>query len=142
MPAKDSFELSEKLSTDLKKINPFLDLISQKIMALAGSKEEVFKVKLALEEALTNAMRHGNAMDPALEVTVCIEASRKKIILDVHDQGEGFDFAGIPDPTSSDCANRPSGRGVFLMRKLMDEVEFYDGGSGIKMIKFFPRKEV
>ena len=138
----DSFRLSEKLPMDLTIVNPFLDKISGNILALAGSEEEVFKVKLALEEALTNAMRHGNALDPAKAVTVNIEAPREKIILNVHDEGQGFDFADIPDPTSSDCANRPSGRGIFLMRKLMDEVEFYDAGSGIKMIKFFQRKEV
>lgn len=137
MRTKHSFLLNEKILTDLKAVNPFIDGVCRKILALTGLEDEVFKVKLVLEEALTNAMRHGNALDPAREVAVRIEADRQKIVLDVHDEGKGFDFENLPDPTERGYSERSCGRGVFLMHKFMDEVKFYDGGSGVKMTKKF-----
>lgn len=135
------FKLKETLATDIKKIIPFAQRIAARVLALTGSDEEAFNVKLALEEALTNAMRHGNALDPQLKVGVSIQADGARIALDVHDQGKGFDFQSLPDPTTGAYVNRPSGRGIFLMRKLMDSVEFYDGGRGIKMVKCFSKKK-
>ncbi len=129
------FEINEKLPTDLNKVNPFIEQAFRKVLDLIGANEEIFKVKLALEEALTNAMRHGNALEPGRYVKVRIKADHKQIMLDVHDEGKGFDFYSLPDPTHTDNAARPSGRGVFLMRNIMDQVEFYDNGSGVKMTK-------
>lgn len=134
------FLLHEKLPTDLQKVNLFVDRVSQGILRAIGNEEDFFQVKLALEEALTNAMRHGNALDSSLAVDVRIEAGPAKVILDIHDEGKGFNFQNLPDPTNKVNVNKPSGRGVFLMRRLMDKVEFYDGGSGVKLIKFFSLK--
>ena len=138
MAMATSFEFDEKLPTELKEVNSFIDRVFPKILEVTGAFEENFKVKLALEEALTNAIRHGNALVPGCYVRVQIKADRKQIMLDVHDEGKGFDFHNLPDPTQADNAVRPSGRGVFLMRKIMDKVEFYDNGSGVKMIKQVP----
>jgi serine/threonine-protein kinase RsbW len=132
-----TFLLKDKIPTDLNRVNSFVEEIAKKILSLAGSEEEAFKVKLALEEALTNAMRHGNSLEAEKLVNVRIEASKEKIVVDVHDEGKGFDFRVLPDPTDKDYSDRPSGRGIFLMRKLMDTVEFYDAGSGVKMTKLF-----
>ena len=136
----DSFELNEKIPAELNKVIPLVDMISQKTIVLTASSDEVFKIKLALEEALTNAVRHGNTLDPHRCVSVRVKATLEKIVMDVHDDGEGFNFENLPDPTVGDRVSKPSGRGVFLMRQLMDTVEFYDKGSGVKMIKFFSRK--
>lgn len=129
-----------KLPTNLKKIIPFVTSISKKVFSLTKSKDESFKVKLALEEALTNAMRHGNAFDKNKQVLVKIQADQKMITMDVRDEGKGFDFSNLADPTSPENVNRPSGRGVFLIRSLMTKTEFYAGGSGIKMTRVFPKK--
>jgi len=137
MLANRSFQLNQKLPTDLKVVNPFLERIIPEFLTIIGSEDEVFKVKLVLEEALTNAMRHGNKLDPAREVSVHIEADREGIMLDVHDQGKGFNFQSLPNPTEKGYVEKLSGRGVFLMRKFMDQVDFYDGGSGVKMLKKF-----
>jgi serine/threonine-protein kinase RsbW len=131
------YRVNEKLRTDLKIVNPFVERVSQDILALIDSKDEAFKIKLALEEALTNAMRHGNSMDAGRYVTVHISSDKKEITMDVHDEGSGFEFRVLPDPTRKEKAHLPSGRGVYLMRKLMDKVEFYDGGSGVRMTKAF-----
>lgn len=133
------YRLHEKLRTDLKTVNPFLDRVSQDLLPFVGSKDEVFKIKLALEEAVVNSMRHGNRMDERCFVTVHIGVDAQKIVMDVHDEGDGFDFRVLPDPTRGEKANQPSGRGVYLMRKLMDKVEFYDNGSGVRMSKSLQR---
>jgi serine/threonine-protein kinase RsbW len=130
-------KIQERLKTDLKAVNPFLDRISKDVLELINSKDEAFKIKLALEEAVVNAMRHGNHLDADRFVAVHIEADKKEIAIDVHDEGKGFDFRVLPDPTRGEKAHQPSGRGVYLMRKLMDKVEFYDGGSGVRMTKSF-----
>ncbi len=117
-----------------------MDRVSRNILRVIRNEEKIFEVKLALEEALTNAMRHGNALDSSLEVDVRIEAGPAKVILDIHDEGKGFDFQNLPDPTTKSNVDKPSGRGVFLMRRLMDKIEFYDSGSGVKLIKFFSVK--
>jgi serine/threonine-protein kinase RsbW len=130
------YQVKERLKSDLEVLNPFLDRVSQDIFGLMNSKDEAFKIKLALEEAVVNAMRHGNQLDVNRSVAVHIEADQKEIAIDVHDEGKGFDFRVLPDPTRGEKAHLPSGRGVYLMRKLMDKVEFYDGGAGVRMTKF------
>lgn len=132
------FLLHEKLPTDLQKVNSFVERVSQNILSAVGNEQVAFDVKLALEEALTNAMRHGNALSSSLKVDVSIELYPGKIIMDIRDEGKGFDFQNLPDPTDKMNVDKPSGRGVFLMRRLMDKVEFYGGGSGVKLTKFFP----
>jgi serine/threonine-protein kinase RsbW len=130
-----AFQLNEKLPTDLKKVNPFVEKVFKQIGILARNKEQAYQVKLALEEALTNAIRHGNLLDPAKWVQVRIKADRKQVILDVHDQGKGFAYQSIPDPTRKENAAKPSGRGIFLIHRNMDAVEFYDRGAGLRMSK-------
>lgn len=129
--------LEKTLSTDLAEVMPLAELIAQKVFSLTGSTEEMFKVKLALEEALNNAMRHGNKLSIGLSVTVKVKADKERIILDVHDQGKGFDFDGLKDPTHEENRELVSGRGVFLMRQMMDGVKFYDSGRGVRMVKVF-----
>jgi len=136
------FELNEKLPSSLDSVCPFIERVLRIISDFTGQRDEIFNLKLALEEALTNAMRHGNVLNTVLYVNVHIKADKDKVIFDIHDQGKGFDFLDVPDPTKEPNLHNPSGRGVFLMRKVMDKVEYYDGGSGVRMTKFLPEKNV
>jgi serine/threonine-protein kinase RsbW len=135
-----SFELTEKLDSELQRVNPFVEKVCRELLSRGISQEDIFNTKLALEEALTNAMRHGNQLNDRLQVSVHIRMEEDSILMDVHDQGKGFDFKNLPDPTKSDYGAKPSGRGVCLMRKLMDEVEFYHAGSGVRMTKKLGKK--
>ena len=136
MTQENTFDLQEKLPTDLKQVTPFLDRVFGRLAACVKAEDQLFKVKLALEEALTNAMRHGNGLKISRKVTVRIALDHGQIHLDVSDEGNGFNPKTVPDPTQSGYAeNMPGGRGIFLMRKMMDSVEFYDGGRGIRMVK-------
>lgn len=88
---------------------------------------------LASVEAVTNAIEHGNNLDE--RKTVNIEACKCDTIfkLSIRDQGDGFNPDRLPDPTSPEYLEQPDGRGVFLMRKLADEVFFLDGGRCVEM---------
>lgn len=90
-------------------------------------------ILIALTEAVNNAIHHGNALDPSKAVTVGYEVQDQRILFLVRDQGPGFDFNHLPDPTDPQNIEKPHGRGVFLMRALADEVEFSDNGATVVM---------
>jgi serine/threonine-protein kinase RsbW len=92
-----------------------------------------FAVRLALEEAVANAFRHGNAEDPSKTVTVRYEVSPHQITLVVEDEGPGFDPGAVPDPTEDANLEIPSGRGIMLMRAYMTSVEIVAPGNRIEM---------
>ena len=95
----------------------------------------LFAIRLALEEALSNAIKHGNGLDPDKTVTVkfCVEPEKVELI--ITDQGEGFDPGAVPDPTTNDHIEKPSGRGIALIRAYMDEVAYNSRGNEIRMVK-------
>ena len=92
-------------------------------------------VKVAITEAITNAMEHGNKWNEAKVVVVEATASPRELKVVVTDQGEGFDASRLPDPTSAEQLSHHRGRGVFLMRSFMDEVRFNDRGNQVTLIK-------
>jgi serine/threonine-protein kinase RsbW len=94
-----------------------------------------FAIRLALEEALNNAVRHGNRMDPAKVVEVEYDIDPRRAIITVTDQGEGFNPAGVPDPTTDENLEKPTGRGIMLMRAYMDQVRFNDRGNQVRLVK-------
>jgi serine/threonine-protein kinase RsbW len=92
-----------------------------------------FAIRLALEEALSNAFKHGNKSDPAKSVTVRCQVDREQVAIEVEDQGEGFDPEAVPDPTERENIEIPSGRGIILMRSFMSEVCFVPPGNCVRM---------
>lgn len=94
-----------------------------------------FAIKLALEEALANAIKHGNASDPAKRIVFEFEVDPERVRFSVEDEGGGFDPADVPDPTLDENLEKPSGRGVMLMRAYMNEVDFNDAGNRVTLVK-------
>jgi serine/threonine-protein kinase RsbW len=92
-------------------------------------------VPLACDEAITNAIIHGNRSNPEKKVSIQIYVSPNRFRIRVRDEGEGFDVAGVVDPTRGEALMRASGRGVYLMRNIMDLVEFKDGGRVVELEK-------
>ena len=96
---------------------------------------ELFGVHLALEEAVMNAIRHGNKCDLTKSVNVVAKISPSRFYIRVTDQGAGFDPEALPDPTADENLDKPSGRGVMLMRIYMSSVEYNAAGNSVEMLK-------
>ena len=102
--------------------------------------QAAFGVDMAVREAVTNAMVHGNREDETKSVEVIFNCLANALEIEVRDQGEGFDPASVPDPTDPANILKTSGRGIFLIRNFMDEVEWIarpEGGTTIRMVKKF-----
>ena len=99
-----------------------------------------FGIDMAVREAVTNAMVHGNQEDETKSVEVIFNCMGNALEIEVKDQGEGFDPTAVPDPTDPVNILKTSGRGIFLMRSFMDEVEWSarpEGGTTVRMLKKF-----
>ena len=96
---------------------------------------EFFGIKLALEEALVNAIRHGNRLDPAKHVYIEARITPKKVEFLIEDEGPGFDRGGVPDPTADENLEKCSGRGILLIESYMSRVWWDRGGRRLRMIK-------
>ena len=111
--------------------------IERQVAALKVSDQEVFSVRLALEEALVNAIKHGNQMDRSKHVRVRYRCLRDRLEIHITDEGTGFDPEDVPDPTAVENLERPCGRGLMLMRHYMTEVAFTSRGNSVSMTKVF-----
>ncbi len=94
-----------------------------------------FAIKLALEEAVSNAFRHGNKCDPRKRIFVRYEVTPDRIVIEVQDEGDGFDPCCVPDPTQPEFIDRPHGRGIMLMRAYLDAVEYNASGNVVRLLK-------
>lgn len=99
--------------------------------------EDVMKIAMAVREAAVNAVLHGNAYDPGKKVKLEFEHTGRGLEITIRDQGKGIDLNAIPDPTAPENLLKTSGRGIFLIRSFMDEVEINPSKAGteIKLIK-------
>ncbi|MFT4846231.1 MAG: serine/threonine-protein kinase RsbW [Cryomorphaceae bacterium] len=95
--------------------------------------EHYGNILIALTEAVNNAIYHGNKQDPDKKVIVKYHADEDEFRFIIEDEGPGFDFENVPDPTSPENIEKPNGRGVFLMRHLSDEIGFDDDGRIVQL---------
>lgn len=99
------------------------------------STDTTFAIRIALEEAMVNAIKHGNRLDPAKKVHVESRVTPKRAEITIEDEGPGFDRSAIPDPTDEGNLDKPSGRGILLIEAYMDGVEWSRGGRRLRMVK-------
>ena len=97
--------------------------------------DTIFDIKLCIEEAVRNAIVHVNKLDKKLWVKINYWVEGGKINIEIEDEGNGFKAESLPDPTSGSNLLKGSGRGVYLIKKLMDEVRFNASGNKITMVK-------
>lgn len=112
-----------------------LDLLLERLQEHGWQEDDVFGVHLSVEEALVNAIKHGNRYDPDKCVAISCWVSPSRMRIKIRDQGEGFDPADVPDPTADENLEMPSGRGLMLMRNFMTEVKFCERGNSVHMEK-------
>lgn len=112
-----------------------LDELLQKLDELGWPQRDVFGVHLAVEEALANAIGHGNQLDPTKHVYVVLSLSANLLRIEIADEGDGFDPGSVPDPTDPENLEAASGRGIMLMRNFMSRVDFSESGNCVIMEK-------
>jgi serine/threonine-protein kinase RsbW len=106
------------------------------LQAHGFDEDGIFAIKLALEEALINAIKHGNRMDATKTVTFESSVDNDRAVFAVGDQGPGFRRSDIPDPTAEENLEKSSGRGILLIESYMHGVTFEDEGRRIRMTRF------
>lgn len=90
-------------------------------------------IMIAVTESVNNAILHGNLKDKSKSVSLSLVVDKGLLKFTVKDQGTGFNFNNLPDPTSPENLDKPSGRGIFLMKNLCDEVSFHDEGKSVEL---------
>ena len=128
------FECS--LPSDVTMVSPFVDQVMHSIQGLRVTDGSELDIEIALREALLNAVIHGNREDPHKHVHLTVRCSvDEEIWFAIQDEGAGFDSRCIPDPTAPEFLMSNHGRGIYLMRALMDEVSFEESGTVVHMRK-------
>ena len=114
----------------LSKIEGFIERICEQSKV---SEDYYGNILIALTEAVNNAITHGNQLDPNKKVNLNIETTNEELEFTIKDEGKGFDYNSVPDPTLPENLEKLSGRGVFLMKNLADEVSFEENGATIRL---------
>src|SRR5262245_16454916 len=113
------------------------DQIEQLLQESPCQDHDLFSIKLALEEALVNAIKHGNQYDRNKKVDISYEVRADRFVISITDEGAGFDPADVPDPTAFENLERPCGRGLMLLRHYMTEVCYTGRRSSVSLRKHF-----
>jgi len=132
-PSADDFSVSIASETSLGR--EVQDRIISVLENRAYSDRDVFGVRLALEEALVNAIKHGNGMDPAKQVQIDCRFDDDGVRIVIEDEGPGFDVTSVPDPTAEENLDKPGGRGIMLMRSFMSHIEYNELGNRLVLEK-------
>jgi serine/threonine-protein kinase RsbW len=121
-------------------------VVDRVVLTIQGegySEQDTFAVRLAMEEALVNAIKHGNCDDPTKHVCVSYQLhaanphpESKCVLIEIEDQGRGFHPDEVLDPTIPENLERPNGRGLMLMRRFMSWVRFNEQGNRVTMCKY------
>jgi serine/threonine-protein kinase RsbW len=128
-------QLDHSLRSEIAAISPFVDklmLLIVKCRCVPGYESDV---EIALREALANAIIHGNHGDPRKHIYVSCRCELYELSISVRDEGHGFDIEKVADPTSPENIKADHGRGIYMMKALMDEVRFEEAGTVVHMRK-------
>ncbi|HWP36112.1 MAG TPA: ATP-binding protein [Gemmatimonadales bacterium] len=133
--AERGIEIALRVPTALDVVEEAVDLVARHCLASGLTPRAArFNLRVALAEALANAIIYGNRLDPGKTVDVRVVVTPSLLTVHVADQGDGFDPALVPDPTIPERLEEEDGRGLFLIRQLVDEVRFNDRGNAICMV--------
>lgn len=123
------------IPSDLAEVRRVQEEIHEALQAARYGDHDIFSITLALEEALVNAIKHGNQLDANKRVAVWYSVTAERFDVRITDEGPGFDPADVPDPTAPENLERPCGRGLLLIRNFMTEVAYQGRGNVVAMSK-------
>ena len=118
------------LAENIRMIESFIDNAKEKY----NLDEDIYgNIMIAVTEAVNNAIKHGNSGDKSKNVLLSLYLDDNVIKFQIKDEGIGFDYENLPDPTTPENLEKPGGRGIFLMKNLADEVQFKNKGSEVEI---------
>lgn len=124
------------LTENIRIIESFIDNAKDKY----NIEDDIYgNIMIAVTESVNNAIKHGNSLQNNKNVIISLHLEEEIITFTVQDQGRGFDYENLPDPTAPENIGKPGGRGIFLMKHLADEVKFTDQGRMVQL-RFYVNK--
>jgi serine/threonine-protein kinase RsbW len=118
------------LAENIRIVDRFIDNAKDRL----SLNDDIYgNIMIAVTESVNNAIIHGNNNDTSKNVNLSLQMEGNTIVFLVEDEGNGFNYNGLPDPTAPDNIDKPGGRGVFLMKALSDELEFLEEGRKIRL---------
>jgi serine/threonine-protein kinase RsbW len=118
------------LSENIRMIESFIDNAKEKFQL----NDDIYgNIMIAVTEAVNNAIKHGNRSDSGKNVSLALSLGDGMIKFRIEDEGPGFDYHNLPDPTAPENIEKPGGRGIFLMKHLADEVDFSNQGKVVEL---------
>ena len=130
-----SQEFDVTLIGDTPAAQELQDRIVSAIEEFGYSSRDVFVMRLAIEEAVVNAIKHGNKRNPAKKVFVRCQVDNERAWVQIEDEGDGFDLADVPDPTLEENLDKASGRGIKLMESFLTSLEYNVKGNCVTLVK-------
>ena len=122
-----------KIPSEIGNLRMVEKAIDELSLALDLSDEVYGNVLVATMEATNNAIIHGNKLNPEKCVNIYIQLESKELLIHIEDQGTGFDYATVPDPTAPENLEKIHGRGIFLMERLSDEILYLEDGRIVEL---------
>jgi serine/threonine-protein kinase RsbW len=131
----DSFDQTVTIPSDASRAAEVQEQIVSALEEQGYSSRDVFSMRLAIEEALVNAIKHGNQRDLSKSVHVGWSVAPERAVVSVEDEGPGFRLEDVPDCTAEENLDKPSGRGILLMRRFLSTVEYNEKGNRVTLVK-------
>jgi len=119
------------MSDNIRIIESFIDNAKEKFQL----NDDIYgNIMISVTESVNNAIKHGNQNITSKNVSISLLLNESQLKFKIEDEGKGFDFHNLPDPTAPENIEKPGGRGIFLMKHLADEVIFSENGSVVELI--------
>lgn len=135
MASQWSWSKEGTIASDMHQAHVLIDQVMEQLRSTDWSGKEQFAINLALEEALVNAIQHGNHSDPSKIVRYVCRLTNDHVFFRIEDEGEGFDPDAVPDPTDEEHIMVASGRGVLLIKSFVSRVRWNDRGNILEFEK-------
>jgi serine/threonine-protein kinase RsbW len=133
---QDHWSYDKLIPSDLDIGHAAIEELMNALGSAAWEGSDLFRIHMAIEEAVVNAIEHGNKRDANKSVHIVFHVGTDKVTMSIKDQGAGFDHQNVADPTEDERVDQPRGRGVMLMRELMSEVHYNELGNHVTLVKF------
>jgi serine/threonine-protein kinase RsbW len=130
-----AWTIERTIESDVASGHRILDELLTRLQTENWTSREIFGIRLALEEAVVNAIKHGNRLDKNKRVHVLCKSTEDKIWIEISDEGPGFNPKLVPDCTDAAHIDAPNGRGIMLMRNFMSRVDYNQTGNTVVMEK-------